>query len=317
MIKEIDVEEYRQNDIFPAKTKKEILEYSNIGILNDGNSWELYKYFLADENGVRRIIKKGKDLCMITTLDKNNQSHIDIIQYGEKDEVLALTRIDSREAGFDYRYQMKSNYDAIVLYEKHGDSVIETRFTPSSTLLLFPIIEVSKKPHHTVSYLFEDDLKNPTEVSLIKYGSYINYKKDKKGLYYPQDVGFIRYLKHIIRGNKSITLQEVEKELNVTYPLTDRLLSILQEAMDGNLGLKPPEELQESLNEVSIKNYMPDTDKHTPNSILVQDRINNNGQADNTKSSINIPNAGRNIVITFIIGTSLLGVAITIIKKKK
>ncbi len=119
MIKEIDVEEYRQNDIFPAKTKKEILEYSNIGILNDGNSWELYKYFLADENGVRRIIKKGKDMCMITTLDKNNQSHIDIIQYGEKDEVLALTRIDSREDGFDYRYQMESNYDAIVLYEKH------------------------------------------------------------------------------------------------------------------------------------------------------------------------------------------------------
>ena len=183
MIIEIDVKEYQQNDMFPDKIKKEIEKYSNIEIFNEGNSWEVYQYFLANENKVRRIIKRGKDMCMITTSDENNQSHIDVIQYGKDGEIVGLTKIDSREDGFDYFHQRKSNSNAITMYEKHGDSAVETRFTPSATTLIDPIIEVDDKPYHTISYLFSNGIDSPSEISLITPSSYTNYKKRNNGLY--------------------------------------------------------------------------------------------------------------------------------------
>ena len=274
MIIEIDVKEYQQNDMFPNKIKKEIEKYSNIGIFNEGNSWEVYQYFLANENKVRRIIKRGKDMCMITTFDENNQSHIDVIQYGKDGEIVGLTKIDSREDGFDYFHQRKSNSNAITMYEKHGDSAVETRFTPSATTLIDPIIEVDDKPYHTISYLFSNGIDSPSEISLSTLSSYTNYKKRDNGLYSLSDAGIIRSLRDILSGSKSITLKEVEKRLNSTHPFTDKLSAILQKAINGNYyGLKIPEELQEILNEISIKDKANNKDNHVSISTPVQDKI--------------------------------------------
>ena len=88
MIKEIDEDIYERNNVLPIKTRKEIEERRNKkrDILSKSESWEIYQYFEENEGDTRRLIKKGKDACMVTTTKEGNLPHIDIIQY-EKDEV--------------------------------------------------------------------------------------------------------------------------------------------------------------------------------------------------------------------------------------
>lgn len=261
-VREINLQEYKKFDIFPTKTKKEINDYREIDILY-AKPWELYRYFIATENEVRRIIKKRQDACMITTFDKTGQSHIDIIYYDKNGIILELIRIDSRKDGFVYRSQKISSEDAIILYEKHGNSFIKVAFSPSDIDIKYPKIEVEEKPDHLVRYLIKG--QSPIEVSLYTNYFHTVYVRDKDGLYSLEDANPITKLIYFLTSSKSATLEEVEKKLKVTYPLNDRLLSILQEAMYGydgerqqnrwskKNGLNCPEELNAVLHYVIME----------------------------------------------------------------
>ena len=285
MIEKIDFSEYQEyNKIFKTQIAS-IQEYVEINILND-NSKESYNYYLFDENenGIRRVIKRNNDACLITTFDnKNNKSYIDIICYAKDHTINKLIKIDFRSDGFNYIEKTISNSDAIIIYIKQKDKVIEMSFTPVPIQIRCPILEISKKNGHSVKYLFSK--KNGHSVTYffghglyekpnsIESGKVEYILNDEDGNYSLYEAGLITKLKNFLSGNKTKTLQEVEKELKVSYPLNDKLLDILQRHMIyyrdistpnsirryktmhyvKENGLKRPDELNKVLHEINWK----------------------------------------------------------------
>ena len=269
LVRKIDAEAYQQYDKFPIETKKLINNKWTIDILNGDNSWDSTKYFIYEDNNVRKIIKKSKDTIMITTFDGKNQPHIDIIKFGENNKIEKLIKIDARKDGYDYMEQIQSLCDTITMYERHGNTTIETRFFPSSNTTGYPGIEIRENTYigdkeenkHIVNYTFGDDLGNPTEISLMTNLSYKNYRRDKEtGLYSLNETKPFSFL--TIFGKK-MSLDKLEKKLKVKYSVTDRLVPILQKAIDDNNGLRKspveprtglecPEELRKILYELSV-----------------------------------------------------------------
>ena len=270
MIEKIDFSEYQKyNKIFKTQIAS-IQEYGEINILND-NSEESYNYYLFDENenGIRRVIKRNNDACLITTFDnKNNKSYIDIIFYAKNYTINKLIKIYFRSDDFIYIDKTISNSNAIIIYIKQKDKVLEMHFSPVPIYICCPILEISEKHGHSVRYFFGHGLyEKPNSIESGKVEYILN---DKDGNYSLNNAGLITKLKNFLSGNKTKKLQEVEKEFKVSYPLNDTLLNILQghmiyyydtsashsikryqtEDFGESLGLNLPDELKEVLHEI-------------------------------------------------------------------
>ena len=269
LVREIDSVEYKQYDKFPIETKKIINNKWNIDILNGENLRNSYKYFIYEDDDVRKIIKKSTDnnginTIMVTTFNGKSQPHIDIIKYGEDNKIEKSIKIDAREDGYDYMEQIQSLYDAITMYERRGNKAIETRFFATGGSIEIKektIIGEKEKIKRILSYTFKNYKENPTVVSLMTDLSYTKYRRDdQSGLYSIEETQPFSFLR--IFSTKK-TLDKLEKELKVKYSVKDILVPILQKASDDNnglckcpveprTGLDCPEELRDILHEASV-----------------------------------------------------------------
>ena len=259
MIKEIDENIYEQNNVIPMKTRKEIEKYrqtierdQKVDILSKSEPWEIYQYFEEVEGDTRSLIKKGKDGCMVTTMKEGFLPHVDIVQYGEDDDVESLTSIDICEDGFDHMVKRNEDVRTIRIYKQRGNKGIELTFDISALLAIFPMVEVIESPkHHTISYTLADGIgKKPTSVTLLTGRAPVKYMRGKDEEDYRLiDSGIFKSLESMFSKRKTKTLQEVEEEFGAKYTYEDELSDKFKKASQiVTQGIKLPQKLQALLN---------------------------------------------------------------------
>lgn len=289
MIKEIDEDIYERNNVLPIKTRKEIEERRNKkrDILSKSESWEIYQYFEENEGDTRRLIKKGKDACMVTTTKEGILPHIDIIQYEKDEKVKTLTSIDICQDGFDYTVKGEEFCKTMQIYRKRENRGIELNFYIMPLSLNAPIIEVAESPkHHTISYILEYEIgQKPIKVTLFTGKTPVRYMREKdEEDYHLIDSGIFKSLKDMFSRKKTKTLQEVEEEFGAKYAYEDDLSDKFQEAYQIQFkGIKLPEELQTLLDRLPTSDRTISHLEETHSHERIQENGNRQKGSDYTK----------------------------------
>ena len=197
---------------------------------------------------VRKLIKREKEQCTITSIKIGDPPHVSIIKYDENGNIISFISYFEQEDGFNLIIHKLQTYGATIqIYEKKGNSIEKTRYSPRSAYFKIPTIEITENPHRKISYNFEEpDFKDPKKVSVFKnFSSPTTYRKTNDGFYYLDS----NKLTNIFTRTKGITLQQVYQRLNISsnHQYSSKFFEILKQAINNTVAIDIPAELQETL----------------------------------------------------------------------
>lgn len=264
MIKEIELEEYKRGSILLDKMKKNLKEYPELkefDFIGNPNSWDICKYFQLTSGDSQKWIEKGKNRCIITSTKSGQPYHTYIIEYNESGKIEEFISYRDEEDGFNLTIHQRQTYGPTIrVYEKKGNSIVKTSYSPRSAYLKVPSIEIYENPNRSICYQFElPDYENPKNVSVSKFLSSMSYQKRVDGFFYlnPNKSSYSLY--HIFSRNKGINLQQVYQRLHISsnYQYRSKFFEMFKQAIHNTTAIHIPTELQETLNALPTPLPMP------------------------------------------------------------